>query len=358
PTGADPAFVQMALRTHSVVSELKMIPNEPLTFTGETMSRTEDAIIAYTWDRFLKTGDETWPLRLPMTKAAVRAMDTVTAFCRDSTPKKPKVEKFVVSGASKRGWTTWTTAAVDDRVVGIAPAVIDVLNVEASMRHHFRAYGFWAPAVQDYTRMNLQQRGSDDRYKALMGIEDPYSYRARLTMPKLILNSAGDQYFLPDSWQFYWKDLPGEKHLRYVPNTNHSLRQQPDVMLTLLAFYEGILAERPRPQFSWKVQKDGSIQVKTKDQPSEVRLWQATNPKARDFRLETVGPIYTSTVLEPEKAGVYTARVPKPAAGWTAFFVELTFPGGGTVPYKLTSGVHVVPDVLPFPAPGSRPETK
>ena len=58
-----------------------MVPNEPLMFAGETTNRTEDAIIAYSWDKYLRTGDARWPAQLPMTKAAVRAMDTVTAFC-------------------------------------------------------------------------------------------------------------------------------------------------------------------------------------------------------------------------------------------------------------------------------------
>src|SRR5205085_8656729 len=125
----------MAVRTKSVIAELRMIPNEPLTFAGETKSRTEDEIIAYTWEKFLKTGDETWPLRLPMTKAAVRAMDTITAFSASTENGKAKatVAKFMVSGGSKRGWTTWTTAAVDDRVVAIVPYVIDCLNNIPSM---------------------------------------------------------------------------------------------------------------------------------------------------------------------------------------------------------------------------------
>jgi PhoPQ-activated pathogenicity-related protein len=353
PASPDPFLARLAAQTHTVVAELRMVPNEPLTFAGETQGRTEDAIIAYTWERFLKTGDETWPLRLPMTKSAVRAMDAVTAFCGAPERGSVKVEKFFVSGGSKRGWTTWTTAAVDDRVVGIAPLVIDVLNVPASMEHHFRSYGFWAPAVEDYTAMKLQQQSGTDRYRTLMEIEDPYSYRDRLTMPKLIVNSTGDQYFLPDSWQFYWKGLRGEKYLDYVPNTKHNLSGDHTARETLQAFYEAIVARRPRPRFSWKVQRDGSIRVETPDHPTEVKLWQATNPRARDFRLDTLGPAYASAPLRPEKEGVYVARVPEPAEGWTAFFVQLTFASGGTAPYRLTTGVHVVPDTLPFPAPGT-----
>src|SRR5256885_15668223 len=98
-----------------------MIPNQPLTFTGDR-PRSEDDFIAYTWDHFLRTGDERWPARLPMTKSAVRAMDAVTAFSASAAGGRHQVRRFVVSGASKRGWTTWTTAAVDPRVVRLAPA--------------------------------------------------------------------------------------------------------------------------------------------------------------------------------------------------------------------------------------------
>src|SRR4030095_11776051 len=109
--------------------ELRMVPNQPLTFVGDGKPRTEDSFIAYTWDQFLKTGDAKWPARLPMTKSAVRAMDTITAFCASDKGGKVKVDRFVVAGGSKRGWTTWTTAAVDDWVVAIVPIVIDTLNV-------------------------------------------------------------------------------------------------------------------------------------------------------------------------------------------------------------------------------------
>ena len=215
----------LATLTHSVASEVFDIPNEPLTFTGDSFGpRSEDQIIAYTWRKFLETGDAAWPLRLPMTKAAVRAMDTVTSFAASKQGGRHRVDHFVVTGASKRGWTTWTTAAVDARVVGIAPMVIDLLHVVPSFEHHYRVYGFWAPAVKDYYDEHLMDELGDRRFQELMDLVEPYSYRDRFTMPKLIINAAGDQFFLPDSSRFYFDDLPGEKHLLYEANADHSLK--------------------------------------------------------------------------------------------------------------------------------------
>ena len=127
PTEPQQSDVKRALETGTVVSTLYMVPNQPLVFLDdEGRQRTEDAIIAYTWDKYLRTGDEKWPLRLPMTKAAVRAMDTVTDLMMSDQGGGIEVDQFVVAGGSKRGWTTWATAIVDERVVAIMPIVIDV----------------------------------------------------------------------------------------------------------------------------------------------------------------------------------------------------------------------------------------
>jgi PhoPQ-activated pathogenicity-related protein len=286
-----------------------------------------------------------------MTKAAVRAMDAVTAFSKSAEGGAVTVDKFVVAGGSKRGWTTWTTAIVDKRVVAIMPIVIDMLNVVPSFIHHWRAYGFWAPAVGDYTAMRIMEWNETPRYKELMKIVEPYEYRQRLSLPKYIINASGDQFFLPDSSRFYFKDLIGEKHLRYVPNADHSLRGS-DAPLSMLAFFDAVLHNRARPEFTWTKGKDGSLSIKAKDQPSEVKIWQATNESARDFRMTTIGPKWTSTPL-PFKDGAGVARVPAPAKGWTAFFAELTYKPkeGNGPPLKFTTEVSVVPDTLPYPAP-------
>ena len=350
PPAQPPAnLTTLAVDTGTVVTELRMVPNQPLIFAGETKGRVEDELIAYSWDKFLRGGDEKWPARLPMTKSAVRAMDAVTSFCGSEQGGRTKVDKFVVSGASKRGWTTWATAAVDKRVVAIIPIVIDLLNVEASFKHHWQAYGFWAPAIKDYVEMKIVDWTGTPEYRALLKIEDPYEYRDRLTMPKYIVNASGDQFFLPDSSQFYFDELKGEKHLRYVPNSEHSMRGT-DAFENVEAFYQAFLNGQDRPKVSWKFGKDGSVVVKASGEPTAVKLWQASNPKARDFRVDTIGRVWKDTALPAGKKGEWTTSLPPPPAGWTAYFVELTYPtSGGKYPLKVTTPVHVAPDTLPFP---------
>ena len=182
--------------------------------------------------------------------------------------------------------------------------------------------------------------------KALAIIEDPYEYRQRYTMPKLILNDTGDQFFLPDSSRFYFEDLPGPKYLRYVPNTDHSMKGS-DAWTTLQTFYEAILTGASLPRFEWSFEKDGSIRVKAADAPKTAKLWQATNPDARDFRLETLGTKWSSTPLTFE-GGICIGRVAEPTNGWTGFLVELTYDGPRGKPLKLTTSVRVLPDTTKF----------
>jgi PhoPQ-activated pathogenicity-related protein len=235
--------------------------------------------------------------------------------------------------------------------------VIDLLNVETSFVHHWRAYGAWSDAIKDYVDHGIVNWMGGPEYRALMKIEDPYEYRDRLTMPKLMLNASGDQFFLPDSSQFYFDDLRGEKHLRYVPNTSHSLDKS-DALETLQAFYSAIVTNTPRPEVKWTFEKDGAIKVVTKQRPENVQLWQAVNPKARNFRLAAIGAAYKSTPLTPSGPNTWVAQVKAPPEGWSASFVEMSFPSGGKYLLKLTTPVRVLPDTLPFPPPKPQRPTK
>ena len=343
--------LKFALETKTVVAELGMVPNQPLSFAdSKDKGRSEDDLIAYTRVKQMATHDDMWLVRLAMVKSGVRAMDAIQEFLASKEGGGFRVNEFVVSGGSKRGWTTWLMAAVDKRVIAIMPAVIDALNSEAITRHHFEAYGFFSSALNDYVNHKLfPDKIGTPEYQHILAIEDPYNYRnrERLKIPKYLVNASGDQFFLPDNSQFYFGELKGEKYLRYVPNSKHNLAGT-DARESMLAFYESVLNNRRRPEFSWKKEKDGSLVVRVKDRPREVNLWQATNPKARDFRVDTIGNAYTSTPLKEQKPGLYIGKVDKPAQGYTAFFVELVYDSGGKYPFKFTTEVSVVPDVLPF----------
>ena len=347
PDSVERTLQMVALRSNSVVAHIRQVPNQPLVFPEDGKPRSEDEIISYTFAKYVQTGDATWPLLLPMVKSAVRAMDTIQSYMRQISDGELAINEFVVAGGSKRGWTTWLTGAADARVVAIMPIVIDVLNMDEQMRHHFAAYGFYSSAIHDYQDMNIFERLDTPEGQALISFVDPYEYRDRLTLPKYMLNSTGDQFFLPDSAQFYFHDLHGEKYLRYIPNTDHSLNRS-DAPESLLVFYQSVLKDAERPKFSWEVTNDNIVVTTIKGEPEEVNLWQATNPEARDFRLQTIGREWESSPLEPKREGVYVASVCEPEKGWTAFFVEMVYNTGTPIPYKFTTEVHVVPDKLPF----------
>ena len=338
---AQDALIEIALASNSLVAELKAIPNQPLKFSDESFDRWEDAIIAYTWNKFFLTGETRWPARMAMTKSAIAAMDTIQVVF-----KRNNVDSFVVTGASKRGWTTWTAAATDNRVIAIIPLVIDMLNIKPSFEHHWQAYGFWAPAIQDYVDMNTMDWWGSPEAEALFKLVDPYSYKDRYQFPKYIINAAGDEFFIPTSSQFYYDQLPGEKHIRYVPNVGHSLNGS-YIIEAIASFYISILNSSPRPEYSWNFLKNGQIEFTSDNQPSEVKLWWADNPSSRDFRLDVIGKSWKSKSIKINAEGKYISSIDKPEEGWRAYFVEAIY-GSNPLPFIITSEVKVSPDILPF----------
>jgi PhoPQ-activated pathogenicity-related protein len=355
----DSQLRQLSAATSSIVVELTAVPNQPIHFLDEPFFRSEDEIIAYTWDKFLQGGDDFWPAQLPMVKSVTACMNAVQAF---ATSKGKTVNHFVLTGGSKRGWTAWLTAAVDSRVSAIAPIVIDLLNMERSFAHHWSCYGFWADALEPYEQMGIFDWFDSPRTGQLLEIVDPYRYRSRLTIPKYLITASGDDFFVSDSAQFYIHELPGETYLRIVPNTNHYLDgAMESVFAGMAPYYDAFLNGAARPQFSWTLEEDGTLVIQTVTAPRFVRLWQITNPNTRDFRLLTTGPNWTSTLLAHQGGGVYIGQVPVPTQGWTAYFAELTFPGrslGGTVyDYVFTTEMMVLPEVRPFETDFSRDRT-
>src|SRR5262245_39151437 len=161
--------MDLAARGKAPVAFLFGIPNQPL-----LGGKKEDALIAETFVRYLKTKDENWPLLFPMVKSLVKAMDALQAFSKDEW--KHPVKSFVVTGGSKRGWTSWLTAASGDkRVKAIAPMVIDVLNMTPQMENQFKSFGGkYSEMIGDYTRTGIVPSPETPEAKRLLELVDPY----------------------------------------------------------------------------------------------------------------------------------------------------------------------------------------
>jgi PhoPQ-activated pathogenicity-related protein len=156
----------LAAATGARVAMLHQVPNQPL--LGD---KTEDALIAETFVRYLETKDKTWPLLFPMAKSAVKAMDAVQAWSKEHG-NGGAISRFVVSGASKRGWTTWLTGAVDSRVIGIAPMVIVTLNMGPQGPNQLDVWGQYSEQIEDYTKRGLMERAQTEEGTALWKMVD------------------------------------------------------------------------------------------------------------------------------------------------------------------------------------------
>ena len=271
-------------------------------------------------------------------------MDVVQEISMDLS--KP-VDSFVVAGASKRGWATWTTAIVDERVIAIIPVVIDMLNVESSFNHHWRCYGAWSPAINDYINEGIMDWTGSKEYARLLELVEPYSFIDQLTLPKFLINATGDEFFITDSWQFYWDDLVGDKYIQYVPNANHGLNGTYNLG-SLVAFYNAVITESAIPKVEWSVSADSIYLEVLSDVDYKVTKWEAVNENARDFRVPVIGRVWKDSELSKTSNNQYAIHFPAPESGYKAGMLEIIFDYGTEVPFTFTTGTVVTPNTYPF----------
>jgi PhoPQ-activated pathogenicity-related protein len=301
---------ELANQSGLPVATLFDIPNQPL------YDKHEDDLIAYTFEQYIDTGEADWPLLFPMAKSALRAMDLVQSVTQNTGNP---IKQFVVTGASKRGWTTWFVGASGDkRVIGIAPRVIDNLNVQNQMEHQMALWGHYSEMIEDYTRRGLQGETESGRGSRLSVIIDPYSYRSLVKVPTLIVNGTNDPYWATDALSLYWKDLRQPKTVIYVPNKGHEACDTEESNTAVAAFAHALAVGWKWPSLTWTF-KDSSLKVKIAHRKAEsARLWVAESDNL-DFRQSkwSVGRVVSLPSDE------YALLVP-PSKRNQAFFGQVT----------------------------------
>lgn len=337
----------LATKMGAITIHVMGIPNQPL------FGKREDALMAHTFSQFIDSKDDTWPLLLPMTKGANKVMDAVQEYsARQQTP----LHKFIVTGASKRGWTAWLIGATDtkNRIGGIIPMVYDNLNLKKQEAHQLESWGEYSPYTQDYRRDGLKESMSTPRGEELAKIIDPYTYRARLTMPKLIVNATNDPLWTLDSLNLYWKDLPAPKNVYYAPNVGHTMEGDlENVFGTSAAWFRLVAGGKEIPTLSFEEAKStyysdvSHVMLATTSQKAaSVRIWIAQS-KTRDFRKAK----WESRLMkdEPNATNQKMIDVSSFASdknySFIALFVEAVF--DGNVPLHISSPLIIQRTKLP-----------
>jgi len=351
---------------------LLQIPNQPVRYyndpTGGT--RSEDGMIAWTWKTYIDAEKPVPEMiaRMPMTKAGKRALDTINALVLRERPGH-NIKEFAVGGGSKRGWTAWSVAATDRRVVAVTPIVMSLMNFNDTLQAHYRSLGGWTFVFSDYYNLNLTQRFHEDLITnweyGVWTYEDMFRYKERLELiPKLIVSATGDEFFLCTDSHNWWNQMGGPKWLSMVPNAEHSLIPwHIRVGETIAAWL--ILINEPTPavpRMAWlrgPSMTGGRVLLNVDTEPDEVTAWTATtwrNSTRRDFRLAIGIPPYIHPVLwsrmNVTNSGPlsYEIDVAKPEIGYTGVFIDCLYTRlVEGVRLHLTTEVQITPDDLPFP---------
>ena len=317
-------FTLLAQKNKAIVAVLRQVPNQPL-----FDSLVEDQAISYTLHNFKKDTDYTWPLLFPMVKSAVRAMDAVQEF--SGKKLMHPVNRFVISGASKRGWTTWLTGASDPRVAAIGPMVIDILNMPANLSHQIKSYGGYSVEIEDYVKLGIVQGMGTPDGQDLISMIDPYSYRKQLTMPKMIFMGTNDPYWVIDNVKNYINEIPGYDMLHYAPNAGHGLNEGITAFPALSAFFGITMAHGNYPLCEWNTstsRKGVKLKLKaTKETLEGATLWYADS-KDMDFRDEK----WISRDLNIQHQSKFIVTEALPTTGYRAFYIDLKYqdPNGGS----------------------------
>ncbi|MBI3726327.1 hypothetical protein HY251_20570, partial [bacterium] len=205
--------------------------------------------------------------------------------------------------------------------------VIDVLNVPKQAEHQLASYGEPSEQIREYTVAGMGDLLKTKEGQRLMELEDPWSYRDRLTLPKLIVNGTNDRYWTQDALNIYWDDLEGPKWILYVPNSGHGLEDRGRVTASLAAFTRAIASGRGLPALTWKYEKreDGGLTLKLESGAAlvEARLFHASS-KTTDFRDSS----WEYDKMSGEGSS-WSATVERPKDGKLAVFGEAVYESNG-----------------------------
>ena len=65
--------------------------------------------------------------------------------------------------------------------------------------YQLKSYGEYSVQIEDYVKLEIPQTANTPKGAAITTMIDPYSYRAKLTVPKIIFIGTNDEYWTVDA---------------------------------------------------------------------------------------------------------------------------------------------------------------
>jgi PhoPQ-activated pathogenicity-related protein len=298
-----------------------------------------------------------------MTKAAKRAVDTIEEFVPTVSDLAPT--QVMATGYSKRGWTTWLLASVDQRVFAIAPTVFDLLNMHENLHHHHQSLGGWSWAFGPYWNEDVARYLNHPRFDFFKSDIDVIEYNERLTMPKVIIVGGNDQFFPSSGSHYFFDELTGPKFMCLWENDDHGLGDHQDqIDRNLEAFFTAARLGFDFPQVTWERtnDEDGGTIVLSGDEPLTVGGWMLDNTNKtcdarekcrRDSRFRALNGLtgnHWDAVEVEDLGGSYRLQFGPSdyEDGFRYFFIDMTYAGPEGLEFRFSTEVNVVPDGFPF----------
>jgi PhoPQ-activated pathogenicity-related protein len=196
--------------------------------------------------------------------------------------------------------------------------------------------------IEDYVKLGIPQTSRSEKGMAITTMVDPYSYRKKLTMPKMIFMGTNDEYWTVDAIKHYIDSIPGQNFITYVPNVGHSLGDKKQALTTLSAFFGQTLAGSSYPVLNWNIsqnKKGATLKVDaTADILVDAILW-STDSEDTDFRNDKWSG--KSLGLKSKKPSTVTALQPYPEKGYCAFYLDLKYKDANGGEYTESTRVFV-----------------
>ena len=204
--------------------------------------------------------------------------------------------------------------------------------------------------------MNIRKLELNDYHKGYLQLLEQLTtvgdisfenFKEKFTMPKYLINAGSDEFFSTDSWRFYYDELPGDKLLRYVPNTNHSLNGR-YLNDDLISYFYRIINDIDMPTLKWEL-NDNYLNVALDYEGNyNVSIWNAKNQNGRDFRLWQEGELWQKINIQKSNDNNYQVEIKDKSNGYEAIMMEFTIDPESEFPLIISTGPFVIPESYPF----------